>query len=347
MRLDEQTLEVGNLGRFSMRAIYDALAHSEHATTSQINSHGSCPYARRSSAQSDDRHFADDTAEDSDCSWTQDEDSGTVYFDIRRQLDAFVASETQTNMTTTFLTKQQRRFVHATAQIMRLGHASLGPSSKHRQMIIYKSAPSVALDSIPSGKELSSSLNVLQSIQPFVSRPSVKRRRLERVENGFRCDSPGCSKIFDRASERTKHAQVHQTAYTNRYQCPSCGKGFRYPKDVRRHYKIHDKAAPSQPMLSSSFGSNGLESTLTSDSRVPSDTSLTFSSNTASKDVSPLIPPQYGGDAQGLDMEPLVLGDQAWSGAAMNDVDDWLLDPYSGYGNVDDEDFLEMARVRK
>ena len=348
MTLDEQLLEVGNLGTFSMRAIYDALAsNNEHASASTSRA----ARARRPSNQSGDGLWLDGTAEDSDCSWTQDEESGTFYFDIRRQLDTFAAADEQTNMTTAFLSKQQRRFVHATAQLMRLGHASLGPQNKYRQMIVFKSAPATItrLDSIPSGKELSQSLGgAIPPPLPVEGLHVPKRRRLERSANGFPCHYPDCGKTFDRASERTKHAQGHQAAYTGRFPCPVCGKGFRYPKDVRRHYKTHEKGAPSSMGLSCSFGSTGLGSTLTSDSRVPSDTSLTFSSNTVSKDVSPFLPPQSGGDLSQLNMEPLVLEDQAWlDETAVGAMDDWLLEPYTTYSNIEDGDFLEMAQVRK
>lgn len=107
---EEATLQVGDLGRFSMRAIYDALSSSAVLSTS--------PHGRRG-RQVD--------PEDSDCSWTQDDDNGTFYFEMQRKLSSFAATGNQPTMTTTFLSKSQRRFVHATAQILRLGHASLGP----------------------------------------------------------------------------------------------------------------------------------------------------------------------------------------------------------------------------
>ena len=323
----EQTYQIGDLGRFSMRAIYDALANAE-----QMNS--GIP-GRRQSRQVD--------PEDSDCSWTQDDDNGTFYSDMQSELSSFAASGDQPNMTTAFLSKPQRRFVHATAQTMRLGHASLGPQGKLRRMIVFKDATSfMPSASVPPPQATIDTTSYLAPDPSF----SKKRRRLERVENGFPC--PSCDKVFDRASERKKHEQAHQPDLTSRFQCSLCGKGFRYPKDLRRHYKVHEKtlaAGAGAYSLGSSFGSSALDSSaITADSRVPSDTSLTFSSNTVSKNVSPSLVGRIGGAIPELDLEPLVLHEDAWTGVA---VDDWLLDPQSGFANADDEDFLEMAKVRK
>lgn len=323
---EDQTFQVGDLGCFSMRAIYDALASSAQLGTSPL-------------AQRRPRHL---DPEDSDCSWTQDDDNGTFYFDMQRKLNSFALSDGQPTWTTPFLSKSQRRFVHATAQILRLGHASLGPPGKLRRMIVFKDlgASSVLGMSVPhtNAQDLASPSGLLA-----IASPSKKRRRLERSENGFPCHY--CEKLFNRASERTKHEQAHQPKLTSRHPCPVCGKGFRYPKDLRRHSKVHDKMPGSGPQsLGSSFSSAPLGSTLTADSRIPSDTSLTFSSNTVSKDASPFLLGQNGGQMPDLDLEPLVLDENAWSGGG---VDDWLFDPQSGFGNIDDEDFLEMAKVRK
>lgn len=321
MACNEQTLQVGDLGRFSMRAIYDALATSAQLSTS--------PHTSRRSQQVD--------PEDSDCSWTQDDDNGTFYFDMQKRLSSFATSDGQPTMTTASLSKAQRRFVHATAQILRLGHASLGPPGKLRRMIVFKD-PCTSDLGIPAHQT---------STQNLVPTPSKKRRRLERVENGFPCHY--CNKIFDRASERTKHEQAHQPNLTSRHPCPVCGKGFRYPKDLRRHSRTHDNKASTSgtQSLSSSYGSSSapLTSTLTADSRIPSEVSLTFSSNPVSKNVSPLLLGQIGEQVPPeLNLEPLMLDESAW----VTDADDWLFDPQMAlFENGQDEDYLEMAKVRK
>lgn len=323
MSFDEQVVQVGDLGRFSMRAIYDALATSAQSNTSALPP----------------RRTRQEDAEDSDCSWTQDDDNGTFYFDMQRRLKSFAVSEGPSTMTTAFLSKSQRRFVHATAQILRLGHASLGPAGRLRQMVVFKeSGPAPSM--IPTS-DASQNLPIACSTTADTS-ASKKRRRLERIENGFPCHY--CDKLYDRASERTKHEQAHQPNLTSRFSCPVCGKGFRYPKDLRRHSKVHERATGSAPLsLPSSFGSVPLSSTLTTDSRVPSDMSLTFSSNAASKDVSPVLGARNGVQIPGLELDPLMLDDSAWKAAA----DDWLYDPSIGFGSVEDEDFLEMANFRK
>lgn len=328
----EQTLQVGDLGRFSMRAIYDALAVSTQSATS-------LPTPRRS------QHV---DPEDSDCSWTQEDDNGTFYFDMQKRLSSFAAtSNDQTNMTTAFLSKAQRRFVHATAQILRLGHASLGPPGKLRRMIVFKDTGEAAPIMSDVGRSSDSPQDA--SVRPS---PSKKRRRLERIEKGFPCHF--CSKVFDRASERRKHEQAHQPNLTSRFPCTVCGRAFRYPKDLRRHSKVHEKAQTAKDgtqSLSSSLDSGASappllgSSTLTADSRVPSDTSLAFSSQCVSKNVSPTLIGQDGGQlAPLLDIEPFVLDESVWSVGA----DDWLFDPEVGFGDGgQDEDFLEMAKVRK
>ena len=325
---EEQTFQVGDLGRFSMRAIYDALASSTQQGTNGCR-------AQRSLGEMD--------PEDSDCSWTQHDDNGTFYFDMQSRLNSFAVFDGQPTMTTALLSKSQRRFVHATAQILRLGHASLGPPGKLRRMIVFKDAST----SIVGGHAPYSGMQDPVPVSGFLvssSSSSKKRRRLERVENGFPCHY--CEKLFDRASERTKHEQAHQPNLTSRFPCPVCGKGFRYPKDLRRHSKVHERnAGGGTDSLASSFGSAPLQSTLTADSRVPSDTSLTFSSNTASKDISPVILPTNGAQIRDFDLEPFVLDDVTCPRPAFGD--DWLWDPQSAFGNFDDEDFLEMTSVRK
>ncbi|EME41812.1 hypothetical protein DOTSEDRAFT_103210, partial [Dothistroma septosporum NZE10] len=53
----------------------------------------------------------------------------------------------------------------------------------------------------------------------------------------FPCQSQGCEKVFDRAGDRTKHEKYHYQGRPN--VCMRCGKGFHFPKDLRRHMIVH------------------------------------------------------------------------------------------------------------
>lgn len=66
---------------------------------------------------------------------------------------------------------------------------------------------------------------------------SRKRKRVPKVAGGFPCRDHGCDKIFDRAGDRTKHEKYHSEGRPN--VCTRCGKGFHFPKDLRRHMIVH------------------------------------------------------------------------------------------------------------
>lgn len=348
---DDGVFAIGDLGTFSMREIYDALV--------SVKSNNSSPSSRRGCSQENDGSISDC----SNCSWTTAEETGQFYIDIRRRIDSFMLAPEQTTFTTELLSRRQRRFVHATAQVMRLGHASLGASAKFRRMVIFKNELTflAALNQLQN--EVTPCNEVVQ-VGPL-QQPPKKRKRVQRIENGFSCRYPPCPRLFDRASERTKHEQAHQPALTSRYQCNQCAKGFRYPKDLRRHQKMHiagQEHDPTVELLSSSYGSmqtsygsTQLTSALTAESRIPSDISLNFHSNPGSKHSSPMLVPWGGDPTIHLDLEPLALNDETWisPATALNDPSfDLPCNNFNWYTfdeneECDDEELLEMARVRK
>ena len=344
----EGMFEIGDLQPFSMNTVSDALGKSGI-------SHGHAP-------NSDLVHRLNDRGEDSDCSWTQEDDSGRSYFDLRRQLDTFALAEDQSNMTTAFLSRPQRHFVHATAQLMRLGHASLGGQAKYRQMVIYK--PNTSPQTLIHNQSYADSrnLNARSAISAddalcAESARSRKRKRVPKVDGGFPCQFQGCGKPFDRASERRKHEESHSVAFTNRFQCIQCDKAFRYPKDLRRHQKVHTNTTDqmASDLLGTSFGSTQNTSNMTLESRVASETSLTFSSKPTSNENSPFMVGVVAGVAPQIDIEPFVLG-EAWTSGqygleAIEDEFGLPCQDLVGFGLNDndgnEESFLEMAMTRK
>ena len=345
---EDGVFAIADLGTFSMREIYDALVRTKSNSIS--------PESKQGQSQENDGSISDC----SDSSWTTAEDTGEFYINIRRRIDNFMLAPDQTTLTTELLSRRQRRFVHATSQVMRLGHASLGANGKYRRMVIFKNdnmSLSCVDQMLVEQSELVSCLEDDQ-IGPLQPVPK-KRKRVQRIDNGFPCRYPPCSRLFNRASERTKHEEAHQPALTSRYQCNQCASGFRYPKDLRRHQKTHWNTAERDPaleLLSSSYGSmqtantsTHITSTLSSESRIPSDISLNFHSNPASRNSSPRLVPWSGDPAIHLDLEPLMLADDAWAG-----LDGSYPLPCDAFGVIGldqidgcDEGFLEMARVKK
>lgn len=81
---------------------------------------------------------------------------------------------------------------------------------------------------------------------------SKRRKRMPKIPGAYPCDA--CGKIFDRAGDRTKHAHtVHQLDKRNKHHCRQCGKGFPYPKDLKRHMKQlhHNFGDPGLPITPS------------------------------------------------------------------------------------------------
>ena len=351
---EDGVFAIGDLGTFSMRQIYDALVKVKNNSVS--------PESRQESGQDNDGSLSDS----SESSWTAAEDTGEFYIDIRRRIDNFILAPDQMTFTTELLSRRQRRFAHATAQVMRLGHASLGASGdKFRQMVIFKNEITFMAAMDQAQVDQSELISCLEDddVGPLQPVPK-KRKRVQRIENGFPCRYPPCVKLFDRASERTKHEQAHQPTLTSRYQCNQCTKGFRYPKDLRRHQKTHENTTeqdPSIELLSSSYGSMQtsygsaqLTSALTAESRIPSDISLNFHSNPGSKHSSPILVPWGGDPTIYLDLEPLALDEGCWMSTTdgLNYPSFQLpCDSFDGF-NFPEEDggddgFLEMARIRK
>lgn len=369
---DEGVFEIADLGTFSMRDIYDALRTAKYSSITPESKQG-----ERGEQRENDGSISDC----SDSSWTTAEDTGDFYIDIRRRIDNFILSPDQTTMTTELLSRRQRRFVHATAQVMRLGHASLGATGKYRKMIVFKNENMSmgSVDQLLVEQSELASIACLEEDQVGPLQPvPKKRKRVQRLDNGFPCRYPPCTRIFDRASERTKHEQAHQPALTSRHKCAQCPAGFRYPKDLRRHQKVHTSASEqdhSVDLLSSSFGSTQtsygsipITSTLSAESRIPSDISLNFRSNPGSKHTSPILVPWGGDPTIQVDMEPLalsplgtlgdgplgVLSDDTIRNSMMAHMDETFhmpCDAFSGFGFDDndgcDDGFLEMARVKK
>ncbi|KAK5167007.1 uncharacterized protein LTR77_007736 [Saxophila tyrrhenica] len=357
------TIQVGDLGIFSMRAVYDALASSlqvpqRHTTLGHVERQENNTWALAPPARCDKPGFTmqqESKADDSDCSWTGEEDSGDFYVRMRRQLDDFILSPDQTTLTTDSLSRHERRFVHASAQVMHLGHASLGPPrSRNRSMVIYKTTqPTIPFVLQATEREHPRTISWAPDIdvdtQSLASASTNRKRpRLEKVTGGYPCQY--CPKLFDRASERNKHAQAHQPSYTNRHICPLCQKGFRYPKDLRRHTtRVHENSATSRPIFDptyASFGSMTLSSTLTYESRIPSETSLTFNSQPTSKNCSPSLLGQKG-DVDAVEPLCLDMGDGMGLGGEFGLPFQELADfDFDGH-DFGEEDGLEMMKVRK
>ena len=66
------------------------------------------------------------------------------------------------------------------------------------------------------------------------------RRRHERVEQGYWCQYPGCTKMFNRNSDRTRHEKVHIPEHQRKYGCGTCEKRFHDHKDLTRHIRGHE-----------------------------------------------------------------------------------------------------------
>ena len=82
---------------------------------------------------------------------------------------------------------------------------------------------------------------------------SKKRKRLPRVDGGYPCSDPYCTRIFNTAGERSKHERCHQpTTESHPYQCATCRKRFLHPKDLRRHRtRIRGCSPPRVPPVAS------------------------------------------------------------------------------------------------
>lgn len=66
-----------------------------------------------------------------------------------------------------------------------------------------------------------------------------KRRRVPKILGGYVCSFEDCRRAFDREGDRRKHEKNH--GGKRPHVCSFCGKGFLFPKDLRRHIKgVHE-----------------------------------------------------------------------------------------------------------
>lgn len=68
-----------------------------------------------------------------------------------------------------------------------------------------------------------------------------KRKRMPKIVGGFACSFASCDIVFNRDGDRRKHEKNHSGQ--RKYVCERCGRGFLFPKDLKRHVATH--AAPS------------------------------------------------------------------------------------------------------
>ncbi|KAI5360745.1 Putative ubiquitin-conjugating enzyme E2, Zinc finger C2H2-type, ubiquitin-conjugating enzyme/RWD [Septoria linicola] len=113
-------------------------------------------------------------------------------------------------------------------------HSSRGSISRRMSL---SSSLSRDLGYISASSQVDSDYSVATNV-------SKKRRREPKILAGYRCSFKNCDKVFDHQGELTKHEKVHNT--DRPHPCMQCGKGFFYPKDLRRHERTH--AAESTPV---------------------------------------------------------------------------------------------------
>ena len=70
-----------------------------------------------------------------------------------------------------------------------------------------------------------------------------KRKRMPKIVGGFACSFTTCDKVFNRDGDRRKHEKNHSGE--RKYVCERCGRGFLFPKDLKRHVATH----AVQPMV--------------------------------------------------------------------------------------------------
>lgn len=187
---------------------------------------------------------------ESDHSWTEEDDAGPLFFDIEQRLRAFHLQDDQKEMTIQPLTRDQRRVVHAMAHLMHLGHSSIKADGKVRRMHVFKKSNSDMMSG-QSTEYTGSSFHT--SLESFFTQDGIEGacdvdrsatiKRLPKKENGFQCRFSDCQKLFDRACDRKKHEKRHEPKESHPYHCSwqGCDKTFIYPKDLKRHEKVHLK----------------------------------------------------------------------------------------------------------
>lgn len=68
------------------------------------------------------------------------------------------------------------------------------------------------------------------------------RPRHRSKANGYPCTFQGCQKVYSRACDLSHHERSHRAKEEQPCECTQCGKRFPYPKDLRRHSKVHSRA---------------------------------------------------------------------------------------------------------
>ncbi|KAF2170968.1 hypothetical protein M409DRAFT_18938 [Zasmidium cellare ATCC 36951] len=76
---------------------------------------------------------------------------------------------------------------------------------------------------------------------------SKKRKRQSKIIGGYSCAAQDCSMVFDRDCDLRKHEKVHSDHRP--HICLKCGKGFQWPKDLRRHGRRHHGDEVNVPKL--------------------------------------------------------------------------------------------------
>lgn len=197
----------------------------------------------------------------SDCSWSEEDDTGSTFFEIPQMLQAFVLARDQTSLTIPALNSQQRRVVHGMAHMMHLGHNSYKEDGKICRMHIFKKdnhAPT-GLPKAMNAEDFMSEQMQYCDLAPLESTTSLPatlpgnrlsrgfkhRIRLPKRENGYPCRSADCFKMFHRACDRDKHEQKHANKDDHPHKCmfEACKKTFMYPKDLKRHQQVHERRA--------------------------------------------------------------------------------------------------------
>ncbi|KAF7198535.1 Transcription factor Ovo-like 2 [Pseudocercospora fuligena] len=75
-------------------------------------------------------------------------------------------------------------------------------------------------------------------LSPAAGPPAKKKRSASHASQGsFACTQDTCSKTFATKAERDHHERYHGN---KDHTCGVCGKGFHFPKDLKRHTKIHN-----------------------------------------------------------------------------------------------------------
>ena len=216
--------------------------------------------------------------ETSDIEDTDSEDE--AYCDIRSMLQAFQQSTKDWMMIEPILKSKHRRHIHVWARLSHYGcitlpcksmflhkdSAQLPPQrrKKKRSPILRTPSSTSLVPAIPGNLPAefppppafdpsiweprddnqgyssgSSHASGLSSYSRASSRS--KKRRLAKEARAFACQADGCLEVFDRQCDLAHHERIHCTYEERPHACNMCDSRFLFPKDLRRHEKIHQK----------------------------------------------------------------------------------------------------------